>query len=59
MRHARTYEMLKAYGHSPVKALEIVLDASRGDRTALQWIGTVRMINRLKTTRGKPPCGFV
>lgn len=29
-RHKKTYEALKAYGFSPFKAAEIVLDAQRG-----------------------------
>lgn len=32
------YEALKASGHSPAQAAEIVLDAKRGDRYALDWI---------------------
>ena len=32
------YEALKALGHSPAKAAEIVLDAKRGDRVAQCWI---------------------
>jgi hypothetical protein len=32
------YEVLKAYGHSPFKALEISLDAKRGDGHALLWL---------------------
>jgi hypothetical protein len=34
----RNYEALKAHGHSPAKAAEIVLDAQRGDTHALMWI---------------------
>ena len=40
------YEALKAAGHSPAKAAEIVLDAKRGDRHALAWIATVRSVSR-------------
>jgi hypothetical protein len=32
------YEALKAYGHSPAKAAEIVLDANRGDWFSQRWI---------------------
>jgi hypothetical protein len=32
------YAALKAFGHSPAKAAEIVLDARRGDVYALRWI---------------------
>jgi len=38
MKYRRTYELLKSFGHSPAKAAEIVLDASRGDAHAIQWI---------------------
>lgn len=36
------YEALKAYGHSPAKAAEIVLDAKRGDFFSRGWIKVVR-----------------
>lgn len=32
------YEVLKAAGHSPLKALQIVTDANRGDQYAITWI---------------------
>jgi hypothetical protein len=32
------YEALKLMGHSPQKALEIILDAKRGDDRAVRWI---------------------
>ena len=35
------YEILKAYGHSPAKAAEIVLDAKRGDAWAIRWIAWI------------------
>jgi hypothetical protein len=41
-KYAQTYEMLKAVGHSPAKAAEIVLDASRGVAHALRWIRAAR-----------------
>lgn len=50
MRHKRTYEMLKDLGHSPVKAAEIVLDASRGIPHAIAW---VKLIARMRRERGK------
>ncbi len=34
-RHTRTYEALKAFGFSAFKALEIVIDAQRGDHVAI------------------------
>jgi hypothetical protein len=36
------YEALKAYGFSPVKAAEIVLDASRCDAYALTVVAIAR-----------------
>jgi hypothetical protein len=42
MSHPRVYNALKSFGHSPQKALEILLDAKRGDRYALNWIRFVR-----------------
>ncbi len=38
MRYPRTYRLLKAIGHTPLKAAEIVLDASRGDDHAMAWV---------------------
>lgn len=37
-RHARVFHMLVANGHSAHKAAEIILDARRGYRYALDWI---------------------
>lgn len=42
------YEHLKAYGHSPTKAAEIVLDAKRGDFFSRQWIAMIRAISEPK-----------
>jgi hypothetical protein len=36
------YEALKAHGHSPAKAAEIILDAKRGDLFSRKWIEFVR-----------------
>lgn len=36
------YAALKAYGHSPAKAAEIILDAKRGDKACERWIALVR-----------------
>jgi hypothetical protein len=36
------YEALKAFGHSPAKAAEIILDAKRGDFFSRGWITIVR-----------------
>jgi hypothetical protein len=42
MKYRRTYAMLKRAGFSPAKALEVVIDAKRGDRYALAFIQTAR-----------------
>jgi len=39
--YPQIYRMLKRNGHSPAKAVEILLDAKRGDAYALQWITTL------------------
>ena len=41
MKYLRVYAALKEYGHHPTKAGMIVLDASRGDRHALDWIKVI------------------
>lgn len=33
-----TYQLLRRNGHSPAKALEIMIDAERHDTVALAWI---------------------
>lgn len=38
-KYPRIYGLLKEAGHSAAKALEIVIDAKRGDRFARGWIG--------------------
>ncbi|MDB5848250.1 MAG: hypothetical protein JWP29_2002 [Rhodoferax sp.] len=37
------YEALKAYGHSPAKAVEIALDAKRSDKQATAWLAVARI----------------
>lgn len=44
--HRKTYEALKRQGHSPAKAIEIVLDAKRGNSHALNWCRIVLMSAR-------------
>jgi hypothetical protein len=39
--YVRIYKMLKDYGHSAVTAAQIVLDATRKDPHARQWIISV------------------
>jgi len=41
MTHPRIYAMLKRAGHSPFKAVEIILDANRGIKHALSWVRTI------------------
>lgn len=38
MKYRRVYRMLVDFGHSPIKAAEIIIDAGRGKQHALQWI---------------------
>lgn len=40
-RHVKTYERLKAYGFSPIYALEIVIDAQRGVPHAIRFVKVV------------------
>lgn len=42
MKYLRIYRMLLNYGHSPMKAVEIILDAKRGDCWSISWIRMVR-----------------
>jgi len=44
MKHVRVYRMLVTYGHTPQKALEIVVEARRHNQQALDWI---RMVHKL------------
>ena len=37
-RYRRVYAMLKQKGHSAPKALEVIIDASRGNAYATEWI---------------------
>lgn len=36
------YELLKRFGHDPVKAAEILLDVKRGDKHATEWLRIAR-----------------
>jgi hypothetical protein len=47
------YDALKAYGHSPAKAAEIVLDAKRGDFFSRGWIAVVRQARGEQPARGE------
>ena len=40
------YEALKAHGHTPAKAAEIILDAKRGDEFCRKWIACIQQIHR-------------
>lgn len=48
--HPLIYSLLKKQGHDPAKAAEILLDAKRGDKHALKWIGLL-FIQRKGTNR--------
>ena len=37
-RYPLVYRLLKDAGHDPAKAVELLLDAKRGDEWALTWI---------------------
>lgn len=37
-RYPRVYKLLKNAGHSPAKAIEIIIDASRGNEWAMEWL---------------------
>jgi hypothetical protein len=45
MKYKRIYKMLIYCGHSPSKAAEIILDASRKDKWALKWIKSLRKVS--------------
>jgi hypothetical protein len=38
MKYIRVYRLLRRHGHSAMWAAMIILDASRGERHALDWI---------------------
>ena len=40
-RYPHVYELLKLF-HTPAKAVEIIMDARRGDALAIKWIRTLR-----------------
>lgn len=41
-RYLRVFRLLVSFGHSGQKAAEVVLDAKRKDKRAMQWIRLVR-----------------
>lgn len=47
MSHPRIYAALKYAGHCPANAAEIILDARRGDRYALQWVRACTKFQRI------------
>lgn len=47
-RYPRLYFYLKLLGLSPSKALECLIDASRGDKIARFWCGQAARIRRHK-----------
>ena len=42
VRYRRVYGMLRRYGHSPLQALRVVVDAHRGEHFAMWWIRCIR-----------------
>jgi hypothetical protein len=45
-RYPSIYGMLKRSGHSPLKAAQIILDATRGDELAVAWIKGLRKLQK-------------
>ena len=45
-RYPRLYRALVAQGHDPAKAIEILLDAKRGDAHALNWLRVIARMDR-------------
>lgn len=45
-RYPRTYRLLMGAGHDPATALEILIDAGRGDGWTLYWIKTLHRNRR-------------
>jgi hypothetical protein len=43
-KYRRVYALLKQSGHMPAKAVEILIDAKRGDQLALYWIRGMRAL---------------
>jgi predicted ATPase len=41
MTYKQIYKLLRNSGHSPIKAAEIMLDATRGDQLAMDWVKTL------------------
>lgn len=41
-KYPRVYAMLKWHGHSPVTALQVIVEAKRGNTYALDWIRVLR-----------------
>jgi hypothetical protein len=54
-RYPRAYAMLKRAGFSPAKALEVLFDAERGDRYALDVIRALRHGLGPQVSRGAAP----
>lgn len=45
-RYPRVYSALKRQGHDAAKAIEIILEARRGNRHALMWIRAIARLGR-------------
>ena len=46
MRYPRLYRALKSAGHDAAKAIEILLDAKRGNVFAIRWCRAIARISR-------------
>lgn len=46
MKYPRLYRLLKRQGHTAAKAIEILVDAKRGNDHALAWVRTIFKMRR-------------
>lgn len=46
MKYQRIFKMLQRAGHGPLGALEVIVDATRGDVYAIDWIKMIRFQER-------------
>lgn len=45
-KYPRIYDLCKRAGHSAKAALEIIIDAKRGNKKAIRWIRILREVRR-------------
>lgn len=50
MKHKHIYRLLVDAGHSPMGALEVIVDARRGIKHALRWIKLLFQCRKGRTT---------